>query len=149
MTTRWNSLLIMLRCLQDLKEPVTSSFALLGKVDQISTDNEWSVIINVIACLYPLTRQLLSSVLKTIPASRKSCFCLRFLDATLFRQILVDSQIWQMTFERLCWIKCIVGLQALVRSHPSRLPHNLTFVSKKCIFHLIIFSKLRAKLQKR
>ena len=39
--------------LQDLKESVISSLALLGKVGLILTDSEWGVISNVTAVLTP------------------------------------------------------------------------------------------------
>ena len=77
-TTRWNSLLTMLRSLQDLKESVTSSLALLGKVDLILTDSEWGVISNVIAVLTPFEEATIELSSKSYPPSRKSCLCLRF-----------------------------------------------------------------------
>ena len=61
-TTRWNSLLTMLRSLQDLKESVPSLLVLLGKVDLLLTESEWDV--------FELSSESYPSISKVLPLSK-------------------------------------------------------------------------------
>ena len=117
-TTRRNSLLTVLRSLQDLKESVPSLLVLLGKVDLLLTESEWDVISNVIAVLTPfdevtieLSSESYPSISKVLPLSKILRRHLVQVDCGGFSNVAEDLRKALME-------KMQARFISLVRSHP-------------------------------
>jgi hypothetical protein len=115
-TTRRNSLLTVLRSLQDLKESVPSLLVLLGKVDLLLTESEWDVISNVIAVLTPfdevtieLSSESYPSISKVLPLSKILRRHLVQVDCGGFSNVAEDLRLMEKMQARFI---------SLVRSHP-------------------------------